>query len=215
LFNADKYEEALPYYKRIEEVSANPDNLNNARIGLMRSHFLIGNFTTSAEYSKKVLNVTQTTQLKLEAEYIKGISLSETGNYSEAKVPLEYVIKNTTKEWASESKYTLALNAFKQNDYTLTETIIRDLLKMKPKYDFWIAKGLLLQTKVLMAKQDYFQAENTVNSVIDNYPIADDGILTEANELYDEIMQLKSQPKMQEKSGVSPTIIEVEENNGN
>jgi hypothetical protein len=151
----------------------------------------------------------------LEAEYIKGISLSETGNYSEAKVPLEYVIKNTTKEWASESKYTLALNAFKQNDYTLTETIIRDLLKMKPKYDFWIAKGLLLQTKVLMAKQDYFQAENTVNSVIDNYPIADDGILTEANELYDEIMQLKSQPKMQEKSGVSPTIIEVEENNGN
>lgn len=215
LFNAGKHEEALPYYKRVEEVSANPDNKNNSRIGLMRCHFIIGNFTSSADYAKRVLLVTQTTQLKLEAEYIKGISLSETNSYAEAKTSLEYVIKNTTKEWASESKFTLANNAFKQNDLTATETLVRELLKMKPKYDYWIAKGLLLQTKVLMTKKDYFQAENTINSVIDNYPVADDGIITEANELYDEIMQLKSQPNAQEKMGVEPTVIEVQENIGN
>lgn len=213
LFNGNQKEAALPYYKRTEETSSNPEYLNNARIGLMRCHFLLENYANAVEYAQKVLGVQQTTQLKLEAEYIKGISLSKEKRYAEAQLSLDYVIKNATTAWAAESKYTLAQNAFEQADYTKTETIIRELLKMKPGYDYWIAKGLILQTKVLLQKKDLFQAENTIKSVIDHYPVKDDGIQQEAGELYNEIMQLKTQPKTLTNPS-EPTVIEVDEKTG-
>lgn len=213
LFNGNQKEAALPYYKRTEETSTNPEYLNNARIGLMRCHFLLENYANAVEYAQKVLGVQQTTQLKLEAEYIKGISLSKEKRYAEAQLSLDYVIKNATTAWAAESKYTLAQNAFEQADYTKTETIIRELLKMKPGYDYWIAKGLILQTKVLLQKKDLFQAENTIKSVIDHYPVKDDGIQQEAGELYNEIMQLKTQPKTLTNPS-EPTVIEVDEKTG-
>jgi tetratricopeptide (TPR) repeat protein len=213
IYNNVKKELALPYYQRIEQVSSNPENLNNARIGQMRCHFLLENYISAAEYAKKVLLVQQTSAVKLEAEYIKGISLSKSSLYAEAQSSLEYVVKNTTTIWGAEAKYTLAENQFKQNELTKTETLVRELLKMKPGYDYWIAKALILQTRVLILKKDLFQAENTIKSVQDHYPVKDDGILNEAGELYEEIMQLKSQPKSLDNPS-DPTIIDLDEKTG-
>ena len=66
---------------------------------------------------------------------------------------------------------------------------------MKPSYNYWVAKGLILQTRNLIVKNDLVQAEYTLTSVKENYADPDDGILDEANELWDELMQLKNTPK--------------------
>jgi TolA-binding protein len=214
LFNSGERESALPYYERLEQVSSRPDFLNNSRIGQMRCHFLLENYANAAQYATKVLAVQQPADIKLESEYIKGISLAKSDHFTEALTSLEYVVKNTTKITAAEAKYTIAEGYYKKPDLTKSETIIRELLKMKPGYDYWIAKALILQTRILIQKKDLFQAENTIQSVIDHYTVQDDGIQTEAGELYDEIMQLKSQPK----SITAPdngTVIEIEDKSGN
>lgn len=213
LYNNGQREGALKYYQRIEKVSANPDNLNNARIGLMRCHYLLESYENALDYADKVLGIHQTSTVKLEAEYIKGLGLSILKRYAEATSSLEYVIKNAGNEKAAECSYLLAENAFMQGDYTNADTKARTLLKMKPAYDYWIAKTLILQTKLLMQKKDYFQAENTIKSVIDHYPVKDDGIIQNASELYNEIMQLKTQPKSVTAPN-NPTEIEIEENSG-
>jgi TolA-binding protein len=82
---------------------------------------------------------------------------------------------------------------------------------MKPSYNFWVAKGLLLQAKLSIVQKDYFQAEQRLRSIIDHYPIKDDEILTNANALLDELMQLKNQIKPVEKQ--EETIIDVKEEN--
>jgi hypothetical protein len=64
-----------------------------------------------------------------------------------------------------------------------------------------------------MLQDDLFQAEQTLKSVIDHYPDEDDGILAEANELWDELMQLKNQPKSVQEE--EETVIEVNEEGGN
>jgi tetratricopeptide (TPR) repeat protein len=211
LYNGGERENALKYYERIEKVSGNPENLNNSRIGLMRCHFLLESYENALEYANKVLSVSQATSVKLEAEYIKGFGLSFLKRYAEATPSLEYVVKNAGNERAVECKYLLAENAFLQNDYTGADLHARALLKMKPAYDYWIAKALILQTKILMQKKDLFQAENTIKSVIDHYTVKDDGIQQEASELYNEIMQLKSQPKSVIETS-NPTEIEIDEN---
>ena len=80
---------------------------------------------------------------------------------------------------------------------------------MKPSFDFWIAKGLILQTRVLIAKPDLFQAEHTLKSVIDNYKLKDDNILLEVNPLWDELMQIKNMPKST--IDTNTNVIEIKE----
>jgi TolA-binding protein len=210
LYNSGDYETAMFYYAKLEKVSSRPSTLHNTQIGLMRCNFFLENWLSASEYSKKVLaNTLTASTIKLESEYVKGISFYQLENYTEAKPSLEWVVKNTTTVMAPESKFYLAEMYYKQKEHVKAETEIRALLKMKPSYDFWIAKALILQSKVLIAKQDLFQAEHTLQSVIENYTIQDDGILLEANQLWDELMQLKSTPKVVEEK--KSTEIEINE----
>jgi len=209
-YNGGQFEQAIPYYERLEKVSIKPAVIFNAKLGMMRCSFLIGNYSNAAVYAKAVLESSQINNtLRLEAEYAKGMSNFYLDNFSEAKPSLVWIVKNTTTIMAAEAKYSIAEIYFKQQDYTKADTEIRELIKMKPSYNYWVAKSLILQSRILIIKDDLFQAEQTLNSVIDHYPIEDDGIIAEANELYDELMQLKNKPKSVEPTG--ETVIEVNE----
>lgn len=210
LYNSGNYEEALVYYAKLEKVTSRPETIYNTQVGLMRCNFYLENWADAAQYAKKVLaNALVTNTIKLESEFVKGIALYHEENYTEAKPSLEWVVKNTTTRLAPEAKFYLAEMYYKQKDNTKAENEIRALLKMKPSFDFWIAKALILQSKVLIAKEDLFQAEHTLQSVIDNYKNEDDGILLEANQLWDELMQLKTVPKTVEEK--KSTVIEINE----
>lgn len=207
-YNNGDFENALIYYSKLEKVSSQSHIINNTRIGLMRTNFILEHWLEASEYAKKVLTMTQISNTaKLESEFVKGVSLYKIENFNEAKPALEFVVKNASNAFGPESKYYIADIYFKQQDFIKADAEIRALLKMKPAYDYWIAKGLILQTRVLIAKNDLFQAEHTLKSVIDNYSDQEDGILLEANQLWDELMQLKNKPKVIEDK--TPTEIEI------
>jgi tetratricopeptide (TPR) repeat protein len=211
-YNAGEHAQAIPYYARLLEVTSKPSVMFNANLGLMRSYFLTENWEKSVSYAKTVLGSSQINNtLRLEAEYAHGMSNYHLTYFEPAKTSLEWIVKNTTTAMGAEAKYTIAEIYFQQKDYTKSDATVREIIKMKPAYNYWIAKGLILQTKILMAQNDLFQAEQTLSSVIENYPDKDDDILMEANELWDELMQMKNMPKNVEEEG--KTEIEVNDEN--
>ncbi len=206
LYNNGKYEEALPYYKRLEVVSSDPEVIYNAQLGVMRSSFLLENMAEAVNYAEKILKSTQSNpKIRMEAEYAKAMGSYRLADYDKAKPSLEWIIKNNTTIMGAEAKFTLAEMYFKQGKYDLSEKEATSLLKMKPSYDFYVAKGLMLQTRIFMVKEDFVQAEQKLKSVRDNYPFNDDGIIEEADILWDELMILKNQPKSVE-TGKQPII---------
>ncbi|MCF8416138.1 MAG: tetratricopeptide repeat protein [Crocinitomicaceae bacterium] len=214
LYNNGTYDQALIYYERLEKTSSKPATLFNAKLGMMRCHFLLENWTSAAVYAKDVLSSSQINNtLRLEAEYAKGMSNYYAENYTDAKPSLEWLVKNTTTVMGSEAKFSLAEMYYKLKDYSKSDAEIKALLKMKPTYNYWVARGLILQSRILIVKEDLFQAEQTLKSVIDHYPDQNDGVISEANELWDELMQLKDKPKDVNKS--TETFIELNENGGN
>lgn len=213
LYNENNYEEVIPYYKTLIQVSQDPEVVSNAEIGLMRSNFLIENWSESALYSDLVINNNQNNELLLEAYYAKGMSNYNLEYYGDAMSALEWVSKNTTTQKAAEAKYSLAVIEYKQDNLVESDAQIAELLKMKPTYNFWVAKGLILRTRILVQFDQLFEAEQNLKSIIEYYTIEDDGILDEANALWDELMQLKEVPKDVEEE-VDP-IIEINENGGN
>ncbi|MBI2257859.1 MAG: tetratricopeptide repeat protein [Flavobacteriia bacterium] len=210
-YSKNNYQEAVKKYILVEKISSKPDVLYHAKLGAMRCYTLMEKWQEALDYSKKILFYTQLpTSIRVEAEFAKGKSAFQLGVFENAQPSLEWVKSNTTMAFASESSYLLASIYFQIKDFSKCDTEIKSLMKLKPSYDFWIAKGLMLQAKCYVQKKDYFQAEYTVKSVVDHYPNKDDGILSEANHLWDEIMQIKNKGKTVNE--VSSPVIEIKEN---
>jgi TolA-binding protein len=207
-YNSERYVEAIPFYERVESISSKPSTVFSARLGLMRSYFITEIWSKAYDKATLVLeNTGINNTIRLEGEYVAGVSSYEVKNYDLALPHFEWLVKNTTTATAAEAKYLIAETHYAKQDYVNSDKTIRELLKMKPSYNYWTAKALILQSRVQMATDDLFQAERTLNSVINHYKTKDDGILNEANLLMQEIQQLKNQPKIVTPEG--ETIIEM------
>lgn len=214
LYNEGRYEEVIKYYNRLEQIASTPAVIFNAKLGLMRSHFLIENWQNAALYGDKVLENAQiSNEIKLEAYYAKGMANFYLKHFNDAKPALIWIVKNTTTVKGAEAQFSLASLEFQQENLVEADVEIGKLLKMKPTYNYWVAKGLILRSRILIQLEDLFQAEQNLKSVLDHYPIDDDGIIDEAQELYDELMQIKNQQKEVEPD-VDP-IIEINDQQGN
>ena len=196
LYNEGKYEEALPYYTQLEQLASTPQVVYNTRIGLMRSHFLIANFDQATEAAQAVLNDNLLNQnIEVEANYIAGISFFNQDQFVEAIPFLEWTEDNTGTERGTEAFHLLAEAHFMLGDIEKAQELHKQMMRRKPAYDYWIAKSLLLQVKILVTQDDLFQAENTLKMILDNYPDDSDGIKMEAEKLQSEILQLKEEPQ--------------------
>ncbi|MEY3048471.1 MAG: hypothetical protein RL365_509 [Bacteroidota bacterium] len=196
-YEKKNYESARSYYLKLEQYASKPNNINAAKIGLMRCEFLLKNYQEAKNYAKQVREISGLNQpLKVEAEYAYGMSAFYLNNYSTAAHSLRWLVKNTGTIKGAEAKYTLAEIQFKNNVLDSTVILVEELLKMKPSYNYWVAKGLILQTKVHMQLGELLEAEQTITSVIDFYPIKEeDGVLIEANALKLEIERLMNPTK--------------------
>jgi TolA-binding protein len=162
----------------------------------MRSSYLIENYPDAVNYAEKILGSSQMNpSVKMEAEYSKAMGSFKLADYDKAKTSMSWIEKNNTKIMGAEAKFTLAEVYFKEMNYAKAKTELSALYKRKPSYDFYVAKALILETRIFMQEDDLVQAEQKLKSVRDNYPFQDDGILAEADLLWDELMILKNQPK--------------------
>lgn len=196
LYNKDNFTEAIPYYKRIEEISHDPEGLSNAKLRLMVCHFKLKNWQNAGLYADKVLkDNSQPSTVVAEAHYIRAKSNYNLGNFLDAKPSLNWMRDNLTTIRAAEARFLLCEISFSQGNLGVATTGIEDLLKMKPQYNYWVAKGIMLRSKIYMAQDNLFQAERDLQSIRQHYSVKDDGIIDEANILWDELMQLKAAPK--------------------
>lgn len=214
LYNQENYLEAIPYYKRLEQSSYDPEKLSNAKLRLMVCHYKVQNWQNAALYADKVLqDNSHPTDVKAEAHHIKALSNYQLEHYLDAQPSLVWLRDNLTTIWAAEARFLLADIKFRNNNYEGTKADVEALLKMKPQYNYWVAKGIILRARVYMAEDNLFQADRDIQSILQHYKVTDDGILDEARALNDELMQLKNAPKPIQEEG--QRIIEIEEGNGN
>ena len=197
LYNSKQYSRALPHYEKLETLASKAQIVFNTRVGLMRTNFLLENYAKAATAANKVLKdeLLDDEAIRVEGNYIAGMSFFYTKDYQKSIIFLRWTADNTGKDRGTEALYTLTKSYFHLEDYSKAEKLHNELLQRKPAYDYWIAKSLILQGRVFMVTDDLFQAEKTIDLVIKNYPIKDDGVLQEAEKVKSELMQLKDSPK--------------------
>ncbi len=181
LYNAHRYDEALDLFSRLETISNNQWNKIRAIAGTMRSNFMLEKYRNAIDDAARLTKAEKVSpELLREASYITAKSYYVLGNYDLAMAGLREASAETNTARGAEAKYLLADTYFRKQNVAAAEKEIMDFIDKGTSHQFWLAKSFILLSDIYVAKKDDFQAKHTLKSLLENYPVKEDGILDEA-----------------------------------
>jgi tetratricopeptide (TPR) repeat protein len=135
----------------------------------MRCNIKLGNFDEAIVAANKVqADEKSSNELIAESYLTKAKSYLKLKRDSLAIRELKNTIAKTKSEKSAESKFLMAELYFNNADYENSKKQVDELLEQDPSYDFWVTKAYILYAEIFYAKEDVFNAKETLQSVIDN-----------------------------------------------
>jgi tetratricopeptide (TPR) repeat protein len=199
-FNAKNYSEALGYFLRFDKMASTKWNILKSRAGIMRCYFKLDDPTNSITAATRVLSTENNTEaITREANFILGSSHYNLSQTDEALKYFNLLSADVKNVEGAQSKFQKAKILFDKNMFTESETEIMDFISKGTPYQYWLAKSFILLSDIYVNKKDYFQARQTLISLIDNYTDQTDGIYDTAKEKKGAIELIENQNLLQNK----------------
>jgi len=171
LYKDKKYNEALPLYLQMQEVSETPANKLTAKVGAMRCAFYLNQFETALTESNKVLGTEKLNpQQASESKYIKAKSLFETQRYDDALTEFKAIAKSSKNASGAEAFYHIGKIYFNKQDYKEAEKTINNLISFAYTNDDWNTKGMLLIADCYVGRKDIEDAKVILQTILDGKP---------------------------------------------
>ena len=206
-YNSADYAKALPYFERLEKISNTKWNLLKARAGKMRCYYDQADYKSCIDAATILLSSDKLTdEMKREANFKLSKSYYLTNSYEKALPLLGELAEDTKSEEGAESKYLLTEILVSQNKLDDAESEVMDFISKNTPHQYWLAKSFILLADIYLNKGDEFQAKHTIKSIVENYPVDDDGILETAKAKLQHLEELEAQ-QQQEKD--SPLQIDI------
>ena len=207
--NATNYQKALDYYGRLEKISNTKWNLLKARAGKMRAYFALADYRASIDAASLLLSSDNLTdELKREANYKLAKSYFLTKQVDQALPVLGQLAEDTKSQEGAEAKYLLIEILYGKNKLKEAEDQVMDFISKNTPHQYWLAKSFILLSDIYLAQGDDFQAKHTVKSIVENYPVTDDGIIETAKTKLENLERIE---KNQTEKKDSPMQININE----
>ncbi|UCH14872.1 MAG: tetratricopeptide repeat protein, partial [Bacteroidales bacterium] len=189
-FKLKDYTGAINYYKKLEEVTEIKSNLLEARIGLMRCYYFLDDFTEAVDAAKKVINTEKiSAAVERESRFILAKSLYENDRMMLALEEFKKVAVEVNSNEGAESKFRIAEIYYKRGEMESAEKEIFDFTEKTTPHQYWMAKSFILWSDIFASRDDYFQAIQTLQSIIDYYDNSTDGIISLAKEKKEKLVK--------------------------
>jgi TolA-binding protein len=204
-YEKGNYKKAGEYYERLSRITEEPLKRLEALEGSMKSYFFQGKYDKAIEMGESLRQSRDLTDEQVnQVNHIVGKSYYEKGNYNAAIERLDKSARNDKSEYGAESAYYSAVASIKLKKYDEAENKVFDISDNFSKYDYWVAKSFIALADVYVAKENYFQAKETLRSVIDNYKGND--LKQEARAKLAEVE--RKEPKVSNSNGIEPIEME-------
>ena len=191
-FKSKDYAKASEYYTQLESQAEFKDNYMEAISGALKSFAALNDSTGILKYSQRVLSFEKSS---IEDQYLANLYLARyyysINKIEEADNAYRAVAKLTKTEAGAEAKYMLANILFLKGKYLDAQQACFDLSNQVPAYEYWVARGFIILAETYAKLGNDFQAKSTLQSIIEEYSIKDDGVIDEANKKLLEINQPK------------------------
>ena len=204
-YEKNNYKKAGEYYERLSRITSEPLKRLEALEGSMKSNFFQGNYDKALEMGESLRHSRDLTDAQInQINHIMGKSYFEKGNYSAAIEKLDKSARSDKSVYGAESAYYSAVASIKLKKYDEAESKVFDIANNFSDFDYWVAKSFIALADVYVAKENYFQAKETLRSVIDNYPGND--LKQEARNKLAEVE--RKEPKVSGSTGIDPIEME-------
>lgn len=171
-FKKGNYNDAITNFHKLEKVAANKKEQYNAWSGLMESFYLLAQYDSADVYARTILdrgNVNAGAQNK--ASLYLGKTAMARGDYEGAKDEFLNTLNSAQDEYGAEAKYSLAQILYNQKEYKQCYETLISLNEDFKSYDEWVGKSYLLLADDFMAMNNLFQVKQTLQSLINNFPL--------------------------------------------
>jgi tetratricopeptide (TPR) repeat protein len=195
---AGDFQEAANYYTRLENIARSKRQENDAWLGLLESYFRLSTYDSMRVYARNIIdkaNISADANNRAQL-YLAKASIAE-GDFDRATDELLTTINTSTDEYGAEAQYLLGKVFYQQKDYQQSLNTLFDFSEKYGSYDLWLGKSFLLIADNYVELEEYFQAEATVNSIIEYSEL--DEIVEEAKIKLDSI-KIKSAEALKEEN---------------
>ncbi|MGD9977730.1 MAG: tetratricopeptide repeat protein [Bacteroidales bacterium] len=191
-FDRAMYEDCYQTYDKLESVAELKTSLLEARIGKLRSAYMLKNYRDIPPIASSVLsNEKLPVEIELETRFKLGQALQELGNADDALIEFAKVAANVKTKEGAESKYMVAKIYLQKGDLKKAEAEVFAFAEKNTPHQYWLAKSFILLADVYIQQDDFFQAKATLQSVIDGYSITDDGIIDGATDKLNQLVKIE------------------------
>ena len=155
--------------------------IHDAEIMLMRSYNKLGEFQNTIKSARQVLLSDKLQdEIKREAEYLIADAYLKQNDPLAAYEWYERIAVEVNSNEGAEAKYRLSEIDFNRGNVEKAEKNIYEFINLNTPHSYWMGKAFLLLSDIFIAKNDEFQALQTLQSVIEYYTSDTDGIKDEA-----------------------------------
>ena len=170
MYTKGEFEKALIYYEQLSQLAENKLMILEATDGVMKSAWKTGNIPKVKESAQNLLMTEKVSEDQIiYAHYLLGMIALDNQQYTEAEREFGITTKLSSGELGAESLYNTVLINYRQNKLEEAENLVYELPEKYPSFDYWIAKGFILLADIYVGRDNVFQAEQTLTSVIENY----------------------------------------------
>ena len=189
-FELKDYTPAEKYFEQLKSLATSPENKLESERGLLRCQYKLNEVDSALANAQDLLQQKGiASDDKAMANLIIAKNYQTNNQLDAATDTYKTVISTGKSEYAAEARYRVAEILYQQNNLKEAEKAGFDVINKAGSYDYWITKAYILLGDVYLKEQDYFNAEATLRSVVQN--ATDATLKKEAQQKLDDVLAEK------------------------
>lgn len=195
-FETKNYEASYTQYEELEKVTERKNNKLEALVGQVRSAYILKQYKKVIEKARALQQMDNISEsLNREATFKLAKSYLVLNKIDLALDYFQKVAIEVNSIEGAESKYRVAVIYYQKGNLTEAEKIVYNFSQQTSPHEFWMGKSFLLWADIFTKRGEDFQALQTLESLIEYYGNASDGIIDEARKKKEEITNMKELTK--------------------
>lgn len=182
-YGEKRYEQAAEAYKKLAAAAVNPETVGEAWAGYLKSIKAVGDDRQLLAATNDVLAASGVpADVVKQAKSLKAGILMREGKKDDALTIYKELAGDSRSAEGAEATYYVIESQFEKGQYDTAEKAILDFAAQNTPHSYWLGKSFLVLGDIYVKKGDNFQARATLQSIVDGYSPADDGVVDAARE---------------------------------
>ena len=178
-YDMEKYEEAMKYFVRLDQVGS-AESKQPAKLGILRCSYILKDYAKTIEVASDVIAAYSAyDEVVTEARYNRFKAYQSMSNIEAAYNDLVALSADTRNIYGAEAKYELANYYYSKNELDKAEAEVFSYIEKGTPHQHYLAKSFVLLSDIYITKENYFEAKQYLLSLKDNY-VADDKEISSA-----------------------------------